>query len=435
MKKLIALLACFSLAVCLNGCTSKDSKDESDAPASEESTDSVNGELEKVEGADAQVASDDASANSGFLDEQLPEDALGEKTAEAGKDAPAEPSGLDLGSPNEPVAATAPEMSPPPAEASSMPPDATSTVAGVDPGGTAATAPIDAPPVDAPPVDDAPKVAANPYQKIKTAPFTEGGQLLNAVYVARPKDNFKSVAKMIYGDEKKSKDLKKANPSLSTLRVGDKVYYNSPQRSADDQKMATYYEDAGMMPELYVAQEGDNLRKVAKNLMGFDNAWKEVYATNSVESNKAIPAGTELRYWKPVPDTMAVASNANPQELPPPVDMAGMNAPPPAADLPPPPPPVAEMPPPPPIEAAMPPPPPVAELPPPPPEPVAPPPPPVVKKSAPKEVPEDGMDNDMVMALGGGGILLVGLVAMMALRKRKQAKEMAAAFNETQVGS
>jgi LPXTG-motif cell wall-anchored protein len=45
------------------------------------------------------------------------------------------------------------------------------------------------------------------------------------------------------------------------------------------------------------------------------------------------------------------------------------------------------------------------------------------------------MDNDMVMALGGGGILLVGFVAMMVLRKRKQAKEMAAAFNETQVGT
>lgn len=74
-------------------------------------------------------------ANSGFLDEQLPEDALGESSKVASDAPPAasDPSGLDLGSPAETAtAATAPEMAP--AEASSMPPDATSTIAGVDPG-------------------------------------------------------------------------------------------------------------------------------------------------------------------------------------------------------------------------------------------------------------------------------------------------------------
>lgn len=451
MKKLIALLACFSLAAALSGCTSKDSVEESDTPGVEASTDSVNGELEKVEGAEASVAAGD-SANSGFLDEQLPADALGEQSLAQDATPPAstEPSGLDLGSPNEPplAAATAPDMTtPPPAETAIAPP-ADMPIAGVDPGGTA-SAPVEMPPV----VDEAPKKAPASYQKAKTSPYTEGDQLLNAVYVARPKDSFKSVAKMIYGDEKKSKELKKANPGMSSLRVGDKVYYNSPQRPTDDQKMLSYYEDSGMMPEIYVAKEGDDLKKVAKNLMGFDNAWKEVYALNPVDSKSSIPSGTELRYWKPSASDSAMASApkeiaSGKSELPPPSDIAASmnNMPPPPSELPPPPPapdmapPMNEMPPPPAqdMAAQMPPPPqPVAEMPPPPPEPVAPPPPPpVAKKSSPKEpVHEEGMDNDMVMALGGGGILLVGFVAIMALRKRKQAKEMAAAFNETQVGT
>jgi hypothetical protein len=287
---------------------------------------------------------------------------------------------------------------------------------------------------------ETPKKSGGTYQKVKTAPFTEGGQLLNAVYIARPKDSFKSVAKMIYGDDKKNKDLKKANPGLSSLKTGDKVYYNSPQRPTDDQKMASYYEDSGMMPETYVTKEGDDLKKVSKNLMGFDNAWKEVYALNTVESKTELPAGTELKYWKPAPATVDLAANSSmpsTNEMPP-SNMGEMPPPPPVAELPPPPP-IAELPPPPPVQAVAPPAPPVAELPPPPPpEPVAPPPPPppVAKKTVPKEAPvEGGMDNDMVMALGGGGILLVGLVAIMVLRKRKQAKEMAAAFNETQVGT
>jgi hypothetical protein len=433
MKKLIALFVCLSLSAYISGCTSKDSREESDAPSMEESTDSVDGELEKVEDAEAQIADGDSS-NSGFLDEQLPEDALGEKSSTASSEAPPADQDMTLDQPpTETAAATAPEMAPPPAEPApteTTPTDTTSAIAGIDPGGPS-TAPAEITP-------EAPKKAGNTYQKAKTSPFTEGGQLLNAVYVARPKDSYKSVAKMIYGDEAKSRDLKKANPGISNMKTGDKIYYNSPQRPTDDQKLASYYEDAGMMPETYVAQDGDDLKKVSKELMGFDNAWKEIYALNTVDSKGALSAGTELKYWKPAPPAMeappTMAANTAPPmppaDFPPPPDMA-MNAPP---DLPPPPP-AADIPPPPPTQAMAPPPPPEM-LPPPPPEPIEPPPPPVAKKSAPKEMPvEGGMDNDMVMALGGGGILLVGLVAIMILRKRKQAKEMAAAFNETQVGT
>ena len=45
-----------------------------------------------------------------------------------------------------------------------------------------------------------------------------------------------------------------------------------------------------------------------------------------------------------------------------------------------------------------------------------------------------GMDNDMVMALAGGGIFAAGVAAIIVIRKRRQQKEMASAFNDTQVG-
>lgn len=45
------------------------------------------------------------------------------------------------------------------------------------------------------------------------------------------------------------------------------------------------------------------------------------------------------------------------------------------------------------------------------------------------------MDNDTLMALAGAGILFVGFAALMVIRKRKQQREMAAAFNDTQVGT
>src|SRR5690606_15078534 len=118
-----------------------------------------------------------------------------------------------------------------------------------------------------------------------------------AYYIARPKDNFSKVAKLIYGDEGRAGELKQVNPGVKP-RIGDKIYYNSPVRPDDESTMKSYYEDAGLPAEVYVAQEGDNLRKVAKDLLGYSSAWKEIYATNPVDSTRKLEAGTELRYWR-----------------------------------------------------------------------------------------------------------------------------------------
>ena len=463
MKKLITLLACLYLSAHLTACTSKDTQDEANGDAATSETAAVDGELAKVDGGDATANVDAAAnpsdeANAGFLDEQLPEDALGENKKDPSKsvadsttpppamDAPtdaaktdgATPDGFSSAPPVDDAASTAAvdTGSTPPADATpSIPTDGSSSVASST---DTAAAPV------AGTTEGKPKAS---LKKVKEAPFKEGDQLLNAVYVARPKDNYSKVSKMIYGSGDKVKDLKKANPAIKTVKVGDKVYYNSPSRPTDDQKMLTYYEDSGMVPEVYVAKDGDDLKKVSKELLGFDNAWKEVWVTNAaVDSKSRLAAGTELRYWKAPAQALPPSNPAADVAMNTPPKTADMPPPPAMNDMPPPPPPdmnaaghTANNPAPPSQEAAPPPPPAMNDLPPPPPplaEAVNPPPPPapMAKKSM-KEAPAEGMDNDMMMALAGAAIVAAGLAAIIVVRKRRQQKDMASAFNDTQVGT
>lgn len=461
MKKIFKLLACLSLAVHLNACTSNDSRDESeDGSVAEDSLETGGGDA-ALEASDS-GSSDQAVAenNDGFLDEQLPEDALGESTPDQ-EVAQAEPPPAVEEAP----AVTETPSSDPAVVASEPPPvveetPAAPTVveetnkdsfAAVDTG-SSSTMPESTPDSSSVasvastntemPSEEKPKTAS--LKKIEVAPFKRSGILLNAVYIARPGDSFSSISKNIYGSESKTKELKKVNPYFSKVRPGDKVYYNSPVRPTDDTKLLTHYEDSGLIPETYVAKEGDDLKKVSKELLGYDNAWKEIWVTNSVDSKGALSAGTELRYWKSTPVAMAPA----PTEAPVMPEMAN-NTPPPAMNEPVPPPmaanefaapPAPDMnaTPPPAMNEPVPPPPPQAaqDLPPPPPaEAVNPPPPPVVAKKAPQEENIGGLDNDMIMTLGGAGILVAAIALLMIVRKRRQQKEMSAAFGDTHVGT
>ncbi|MFN7729034.1 MAG: hypothetical protein ACK5P7_07755 [Bdellovibrio sp.] len=464
MKKFAAILACVYLAAHLSACTSNESREDETIAAAEE-TEFVDGELEKVEAGD--------EANAGFVDEQLPEQALGEEpTVDSGtaiaEEAPPAEAGMDTGAAPDALAdSTAPTQAPgelsfdaaatevPAAESFPEPAPDTSmasseATAAVDPGTSASETTTAT-------AEPRPSAPAAELQKIPTAPYRTGGQLLNAVYVARPGDNYKKIATMLFGDESKRKDLKKGNPRIKSPKPGSKIFYNSPQRPTDEVAMKTYYEDMGMQPEVYVAQEGDNIRKISKQLLGYDNAWKEIWTTNlGVESKSDLIAGTELKYWKGAPAAAApepvLAQNTDvapvqelnspPQELPPPPtpeqlppaqDLA-QNLPPPndfppspdmntagtttaMNDLPPPPPPEMAPPPPPPMEQA-------------------PPPPAMQKPAKPMLAEEGGMSNDdMMMGLAGVGIVAAGISAIMVIRKRRQQKELHAAFGDTQIGA
>lgn len=448
MKKLVLLLALVgSMNLLMTGCTSSESQSENGEAISAENTESTDGsgELESTDGSGEleSLDGDTQKQAENSLDSELP----GEN----------KPSELDQ------------QQSPPPEIASQeqpadqKPSDQQST-AGVDPGSEqkpsnqqAQSAPPEAiPPADtAVPTENKPIEVAAPkpsLKKIKDMPFKEGEQLLNSVYVARPKDTFSSISKLIYGDATHVKSLKSGNPTVKTVRAGDKIYYNSPQRPTDESMMKVYYEDVGQVPETYTAKEGDDLKKLSKELLGFSGAWKEVWAINPVESKDKLAEGTTLRYWKGAPPassevapsapTMAGTTDGMPTEMPPPPmppQAEPMMPPPPPpmneVSVPPPPPPMPEMAPPPTNMGSTAPPPPSVVTPPPPPVAVQPPmdnPPPRPKKAVQAEA--SGMDD--MMMLGAVGVLVVGIAAIVIMRKRKQQKEMAAVFNEnTQIGA
>lgn len=449
MKKLTAILATLLLATHLVSCTSSDSKEEGVGDeAVSESTDSVDGELAQLDAPakEESIASNDTSSD-GFLDEQLPQDALGE--SEKKEEAPlADVADVTTPPPalEESSSVSAAETTPTePAPVAEVPTSESSlgTVASTEP-----TIPEDKPAMDKP-VSEKPKTTS--LKKIETVPFSREGILLNSVYIARSGDNYKKIASMIYGDDSKHKELKKANPGVKP-KVGDKIYYNSPLRPADDTKVLTYYEDKGMVNEVYIAKEGDNIQNLGSKLLGNKSSWKELWATNPIESKGKLDAGTEIKYWKSevvltAPPSGEVAlDNIKPpadmapapsMDLPPPPPVAEL--PPPPAEMAPPPQPVSELPPPPPV-ADLPPPPPPVEMAPPPPPPVeaVPPPPPPVAKKAPESgeaVATEGMDQDMMFMLGGAGIAAAAVAALVIIRKRRQNREMAAAFNDTQVGT
>lgn len=427
MKKWILLVALSISALQWSACTSTHTQDETEVAVDD--TAAVDGELERIDGLDSDTTDTADASSEGFLDEQLPADALGETAAQ---ETPVDEVPASEAFASEPV--TEEPLEPVPQD----------SIAGTD----TSSAPVDsfAPSFETPVAKAAPSASsapAAPLRKIDSIPrMGSDGKPLNTVYIARPGDNFGKISERIYGDRSKLGYLRAENPFVKTVRPGSKIYYNSPTRPDDSSKVLTYFEDQGMMPEVYVAQEGDNIRKVSEKLLGYDRAWMEIWSTNPVESKQEIAAGTELRYWKSMPapavtEKTSLAGVSNPPPAmdpamdvpppPPPTDMAAMDLPPPppamdpAMDLPPPPPPAdmaaIDLPPPPPAEALNPP----------------PPPPPAPKKAA--KASAAGGDQDLMTALGAGAILVAGIALLMIIRKRKQKKDLEAAFNDTQVGT
>ena len=246
MRNFITLIAGTILALHLTACTSKPPPDEGGGDGIDQAA-QVDDALEKV---DSPQESVDQAGGDNFLDENLPENALGEQEKKT-----------EVTDTPPPEAAPADPAAPPPADPAAPPP--ADAVAGVDTGSTPPPAETvaSAPEATTPPPEDKPKPAPVPLKKVETVPFHKGEILANAVYIVRPGDSYKKIAKMVYGDEARAKEIKKVN-SGKTVRQGEKIYYNSPTRPTDETKISNFYEDSGINPEKYVTVEGDNLKKL-----------------------------------------------------------------------------------------------------------------------------------------------------------------------------
>ncbi|MCC6138124.1 MAG: LysM peptidoglycan-binding domain-containing protein, partial [Bdellovibrionaceae bacterium] len=282
-----------------------------------------------------------------------------------------------------------------------------------------------------------------PVRKMKRTPYNAGGVLLNRLYIARDGDSMSSVAEKIYGDGSRKRDLQSWNSSLAgrSLKVGDKIYYNSPRNPADSSQVLLYYEEAGIQPQMYTAKSGDSIRKVSQSLLGHSRSWMEIWATNEVESKWQMQEGTTLRYWPSgsvgsVPVQQAATEEAAPAETAAPAD--DMGAPPeggqnvasnteemgaPTEDMPP----GDEQPPGDDLGAGAQ----VAqnEEPPPPPSDMAPPPPPPTDAVAPPDAPADsggiaglmsGQDDTTMIAVLGGLLLIAAFILLIFLKRGRK---------------
>lgn len=135
--------------------------------------------------------------------------------------------------------------------------------------------------------------------KINEDPFYRNQVLMNAVYIARPGDTMAKISQKIYGQDRVS-ELVNNNSHLkgSTVDPGDKIYYNSPKRSDDKSQIKFFYEDMGFDPKIYVTKSRDNVKKIGRDLLGFEAGWKELWAINpAIQTQGRLPTGIQVKYW------------------------------------------------------------------------------------------------------------------------------------------
>jgi len=463
IRKFVLAIATLSLLSTLPACTSGDSKGEEEVVAEDGTSDEMAALAEGgAEGAPAddsldgeQMADTTAAPDAATLDGAGPESAATATEDQLTIDSFGGEAGADLQASGEPVpdpsAGGEIEPAPPTTAEPTAPAD---LAAAPDTAGAQEIAPpaaTIAEPAPAPEQStaeattdlDQPKPASRSLQKVASTPWKVGSKWVNGIYFARPGESLDSISQTIYGDDR-TRDLKKINPTYNNrdVKPGDKIYYASVTRPDDSEKILTFFEEKGIAPQTYVAQSGDNIRQVSQKLLGYPEAWKEVWASNSVESKQEIPEGTELRYWDMAAAASAgsggrsdVASNTNPNpgaegnaavpppmpEIPPMPD--AQMTPPPPPDLPPPPDMQAD--------AGMPPPPPPADIPPPPPPPMETAPPPQQAQV------DDGgstSEEDQTLVMGAVAAAVIGGAVLAIVRRKRRQKEMEQALGETHVG-
>ncbi len=137
-----------------------------------------------------------------------------------------------------------------------------------------------------------------PLAKINKDPFFRNERLMNSVYVVRPNEDLAIISQKIYNEDKTSQ-LFADNPHLSKgIETGDKVYYLSPNRPEDKRTILTYFEDNKMAPQYYLTRKGDDIKKIGRDVLGHEDGWKEIWATNdTLQTQAQLPSGLKIRYW------------------------------------------------------------------------------------------------------------------------------------------
>ena len=156
-----------------------------------------------------------------------------------------------------------------------------------------------------------------PLNKILRVPYKKAGYLVNAVYIARPGDSLETVSQKIYDSPETASALREINSHLASrgLKVGDKIYYNSPLRPNDSAQLLFYWRDINAPSSFHTLSPGDNIRTVASRLLGHPNSWKEIWAVNpELESKGDISKTVNIVYWPDSSAEAVVPSPASPAQ-------------------------------------------------------------------------------------------------------------------------
>jgi hypothetical protein len=151
------------------------------------------------------------------------------------------------------------------------------------------------------------RAVSSDLPSISQAPFQQEGFWMNAYYFVRsPNETWDSLSQLFYGRPDRADLLKNWNKKAK-LHVGQVVYYNSPSRPDDSTGLRIFAEDFGAPLEQVIVKAGDSMSLIGQRRFGHVKTWKEIAILNpEVPNPDVIAAGQVLKVQPAQIDTAAV---------------------------------------------------------------------------------------------------------------------------------
>lgn len=126
------------------------------------------------------------------------------------------------------------------------------------------------------------------------------------VYVVEPGDSLAKIAREQLGDESRWKEIydlnqdQIENPRLiypgQELVLPDDAYEDEEEYEEDEEEYEEDEEEVEVSEWVYIVEAGDSLAKIAREQLGDESRWQEIYALNQdqIENPRLIYPGQEL---------------------------------------------------------------------------------------------------------------------------------------------
>lgn len=136
--------------------------------------------------------------------------------------------------------------------------------------------------------------------RVQAKPFDSGDYSMNSFYFVRSEnENWQSISTLLYGRPDRAQVLQSWNSSVSALKVGQVLYYNSASRPEDRKEMKPFALDFGAQLSSIVVKQGDTLSGLAKQNYGSFDSWKEISALNPQLANPNLIQVGQVLYLQP----------------------------------------------------------------------------------------------------------------------------------------